>query len=185
MIRPARALLLILSLALSLTAQAAATGVSETRDPYQHFFSETFGDFTEELATAREQGKKGVMIFFEMDECPFCHRMKQTILNRPDVQEYFRERFIALSVDVEGDVEITDFQGRTMAQKDYAFKVNRVRATPVIAFFDLEGKRVVRYTGATSSVEEFLWLTDYAAEGHYQRLSFTKYKRERRKQAKQ
>ena len=181
MIRSARALLFIFSLALSLTAQA----VGETRDPYQHFFSETFGDFTEELETARAEGKKGVMIFFEMDECPFCHRMKQTILNRPDVQAYFRERFIALSVDVEGDVEITDFQGRTMAQKDYAFKVNRVRATPVIAFFDLEGRRVVRYTGATSSVEEFLWLTDYASEGHYQRLSFTKYKRERRKQAKQ
>ena len=177
-----RLLRVLAALLLALPLIAGAAG--ETRDPYQHFFSESFGDFSEELATAREEGKKGVMIFFEMDECPFCHRMKQTIINRPEVQEYFREHFIAITVDVEGDLEITDFQGRTMSQKEYAFKVNRVRATPVIAFFDLEGKRVVRYTGAPSSVDEFLWLTDYAAEGHYKRTSFTKYKRERRKQAR-
>ncbi|GAB6042757.1 thioredoxin family protein [Endothiovibrio diazotrophicus] len=167
-----------------LAGPALAQAAEEARDPYQYFFSESFGDFREELAAAREQGKKGVMLFFEMDECPFCHRMKQTILNRPDVQAYFRERFIGVSVDVEGDVEITDFEGRAMSQKDYAFKVNRVRATPVIAFFDLEGKRVVRYTGATSSAEEFLWLVDYAADGRYRDLSFTKYKRERRNAAK-
>ena len=31
------------------------------------FFDATLGDFTDELKTAKEQGKKGIMLFFEED----------------------------------------------------------------------------------------------------------------------
>ncbi len=147
------------------------------RDPYQYFFDQSFGDYSEELENAREQGKKGVMVFFEMDECPFCHRMKDTIMNQPEVQEYYRERFILLAHDIEGDIEIVDFEGNDTTQKEYAEKAQRVRATPVFAFFDLEGNRIARYIGATKSVQEFMWLADYVADGHYKNTSFTRYKR--------
>jgi thioredoxin-related protein len=30
------------------------------------------GDFKDELDTARAEGKQGVLIMFEMDDCPFC-----------------------------------------------------------------------------------------------------------------
>jgi thioredoxin-related protein len=152
----------------------------EPRDPYEYFFDQTFGDFPEELARAREEGKQGILLFFEMDECPFCHRMKQTVLNQPRVQEQYRERFLSFSVDVGGDLAVTDFNGDTMSQKDFAFKVNRVRATPVFQFYDLDGQPVARFTGATSGVDEFLWLGEYVAGGHYQEMPFTRYKRERR-----
>jgi thioredoxin-related protein len=148
------------------------------RDPYKFFFNESFGDYSEELATAKEQGKKGVMIFFEMDDCPFCHRMKTTILNQPSVQAYYRERFLLFSHDIEGDIEMVDFKGNETTQKDYAVKVQRVRATPVIAFFDLDGNRITRYIGATATAQEFKWLADFVAEGHYKNTSFTRYKRQ-------
>lgn len=159
----------------------ATTQAAETRDPYRYFFQDTFGDFREELQMARDEGKAGVLIFFEMDECPFCHRMKQTVLNRPEVQDWYREHFRIFSVDIEGDVEIVDFQGNTTTQKDWAFKDNGVRATPVFAFFDLNGERVARYTGATSGEDEFMWLGEFVAEGHYKDSNFTKFKREKRK----
>jgi thioredoxin-related protein len=152
-----------------------------TRDPYTYFFNETFGDFSEELKNAREQGKKGVMLFFEMDECPFCHWMKTNVLNRPDVQEYYRKNFLMFPVDIEGDVQITDFKGKTMPQKDFAFKEYRVRATPVIAFFDLNGKMIHRHTGRTATAEEFLLMGRFVAEGHYKDTRFARFKREQRK----
>ncbi len=155
------------------------------KDPYTYFFNETWGDFSEELKTARAEGKKGILLFFEMDECPFCHRMKDTVLNQPIVQEYFRKHFLNFSVDIEGDVEMTDFHGQTMPQKDFAFKVNRVRVTPVFAFYDLEGKQIMRYTGATSSVEEFMWLGEFVEKGLYKEMRFTKYKRQKAKVAQQ
>lgn len=178
--QPSAAMLGVVLLAIALPGAALA----DVRDPYTHFFHQTLGDFGEELEVAREEGKKGILIFFEMDECPFCHRMKDTVLNRPDIQDWYRENFLCFSVDVEGDTEITDFQGDVMAAKDFAFKVNRVRATPVFAFYDLEGNRIVRYTGATRDAREFLWLGEYAAEGHYTQTKFTRYKREKRKALK-
>lgn len=156
------------------------TGRTEVRDPSLHFFNESFGDFSEELVSARQQGKKGVMIFFEMDECPFCHYMKTNVLNQVVVQDYFRENFLLFRVDIEGDIEITDFGGTVMKQKDFAFKVNRVRATPVLAFYDLDGKQVFRYTGRTAGHEEFLLMGRYVAGGHYDQVRFTRYKRDNR-----
>lgn len=159
----------------TLDAVAAGTG----RDPYTHFFNQTLGDFAEELTTARAEGKQGILIFFEMDECPFCQRMKEMVLNQQQVQEYYRKHFLNFTVDVEGDVEVVDFEGRAMSQKDFAFKINRVRATPVIAFYDLSGKQVARFTGSASGVDEFMWLGEFVAEGHYKSMPFTKYKRQK------
>ncbi len=49
-------------------------------------------------------------------------------------------------------------------------------------FRDLEGKQVARYTGATRNAQEFLWLGQYVADGIYRDKSFTRYKREKKKQ---
>ena len=143
------------------------------------FFDEGFGDFQEELENAADDGKKAILIMFEMDECPFCHRMKRTVLSQPEVQEYFREHFRIFMVDVEGDIEVVDFQGNTLAQKDMALKQFRVRATPVFQFVDLEGKPIKRgrYTGATSGVEEFLLFGQYVLEEKYTEMPFVRYKR--------
>jgi thioredoxin-related protein len=171
-IHHAAALLLVLLMLATQAASAAAT-----RDPGQYFFDQTFGDFSEELATARDEGKQGILLMFEMDECPFCHRMKQTVLNQPAVQDYFKQHFLIFPVDVEGDVEVTDFGGETLAQKDFALQSHRVRATPVFAFFDLDGNLVARYTGATRDADEFMLLGRYVVEGAYKDTTFTKYKR--------
>ena len=154
---------------------------SEDRDPYQYFFNETWGELNEELVNAREQNKKAILIFFELDECPFCHFMKENVLNKPEVQAYFRKYFLSFPIDIEGDVEMVDFKGNTMTQKQFATKVQRVRATPVFAIFDLQGKRIARYTGRTSGVEEFMWLGQYVVDEVYKKMSFTKYKRKMRK----
>ncbi|QEP45139.1 thioredoxin [Ectothiorhodospiraceae bacterium BW-2] len=165
---------------LLLAVSAVSPLQAEIRDAQSHFFQETFYDFTEELALAQEEGKKGVLLFFEMDECPFCHYMKETILNRSEVQDYFREHFRIFSVDIEGDVEITDFSGAIMKQKEFATKAHRVRATPVTAFFDLEGQLVHRFTGKTSGVEEFLLMGRFVAEQHYKNERFVQFKRRHR-----
>ena len=150
----------------------------QPRDPYQFFFNETFGDFSDELETARQDGKSGVLLFFEMDDCPFCHWMKQNVLNQVTVQQYYRDHFMMFSIDVEGDVEIVNFDGRHMSQKDFAFREHRVRATPVLMFFDLDGNQVHRHTGRTSDPGEFLLMGKYVVDGVYKDMRFTRYKRE-------
>ena len=145
------------------------------------FFDQSFGDYSEELEIAKDEKKEAILIFFELEDCPFCDRMKTTILNKPEVVSFYKKHFKIFPMDVESKVEMTDFQGRLTTYKTFANKQNRVRATPVFAFFSLEGKRIVRYTGATSTMEEFLLLGKYTLDKEYKKTSFTRYKRELKK----
>ena len=156
-----------------------------TRDPGTYFFDQTLGNFSEELQTARDEGKQGVLIMFEMDECPFCHRMKTRVLNQAEVQDYYKKHFLIFAVDIEGDVEITDFKGKPMKEKDFAFKEYKVRATPVFGFFDLDGNLVTRFTGATNDAREFLWLGEFVVNGEYAKTNFTRYKRQKKQELRQ
>lgn len=157
----------------------------EVRDVAQ-FFDESFNDMQEDLASAKTDGKKGLLIMFEMDECPFCHRMKTTVLNRSDIQDYYKENFRIVTVDIEGDVELTNFQGEATTQKDFALKEFRVRATPVFQFIDLEGKPVKngRLTGATKDADEFMLFGKYVVDKKNEDTPFSKFKREQGSDAK-
>lgn len=148
---------------------------AETRDPGNYFFQPKFGDLKADLDIARQQGKKGVFLFFEMDDCPFCERMKTTILNQSDVQDAFRANFLLFPIDVNGDTEMIDFQGNETTEKAFAFS-HRVRATPTMLFFDLDGKLVTRHTGPTKNKHEFLLLGQYVVDGVHATEPFTKYK---------
>jgi thioredoxin-related protein len=150
--------------------------VAEVRDPEKYFFDPKLGNFQEELAAAKQQGKQGIMFFFEMDECPWCARMKATILNQSEVQDFYHQHFLIFPIDTQGDVPMTDFKGREVLEKIYALE-NRVRATPVIMFFDLDGNQVVRYTGAVKDKDDFLMLGRYMIEGAYREMPFERYKR--------
>jgi len=150
---------------------------AETRDPGNYFFDPKLGDFQAELATAKHEGKAAIMLFFEMDDCPFCARMKATVLNQADVQDYYRKHFLLFPVDTKGDAPMTDFKGKETKEKDFAFE-HRVRATPVIAFFDLDGNLIVRYTGPTKDKDDFLLLGRYVVDGAYKQMPFIKYKQQ-------
>jgi thioredoxin-related protein len=171
-----RVLLWVIALlAVSLPVLATET----TRDPLKYFFHQSFGSLPDEVVAAKAEGQSGILIMFEADDCPWCAKMKANVLNQVAVQDFYRKHFRILMMDVNGDVPMTDFSGQEMPQKDFAFKHNRVRATPVFAFFDLNGKLMTRYTGATRDAEEFLWLGEFVANGNWKTGNFTAYKRER------
>jgi len=177
----------LLAFAVLLWALPGLVLAASPRDPLQFFFEQSLGDLSEELEIAREQGKQGVFVFFEMDECPFCHRMKQTVLNQPEVQAFFKQHFHSLTIDIEGDIDIVDFDGADTTQKEFASK-NRVRATPLLAFYDLEGNRIFKYVGATSGMQEFIWMGEYIVNQVYlqkdesgRSIKFARYKRMKKK----
>ncbi len=153
---------------------------ADTRDPEEYFFHQTFGDLQEEVEIAVEEGKNTILIMFELNDCPWCDRMKQMVLNQADVQDYYRKNFRILMMNVENDNLIVDFDGSDIPEKDFALKHNRIRATPVFLFLNLQGERVMRYTGATKDADEFMLLGRFVAEQHYENTNFVKFKRNNR-----
>jgi thioredoxin-related protein len=103
--------------------------------------------------------------------------MKQTVLNQSEVQDYYRKHFLIFTVDANGDTAVTDFAGHETTEKKFAIE-NRVRATPVFAFYDLAGKPITRFTGPSKDPQEFLALGRYVVEGAYKTMPFAKYKQQ-------
>lgn len=150
---------------------------AESRDVQKYFFSQHLGDFKAELAAAKKEGKQGILLMFEMEDCPFCHRMKETILNQSEVQDYYRQHFQIFSVDTEGATGLVDFAGKETTEKQFALD-HRVRATPVFLFFDLSGKLLTRFTGAAKDSREFMALGRYVVDGAYKNMPFARYKQQ-------
>jgi len=150
-------------------------GLSKTSEDFFDISSE---DLQEDLADAKDDGKKGVMIFFGMASCPFCHKMKEKVLNQDEVIEFYKKNFFVIELDIDASMEMTDFQGEDTTQKEFA-KSHRVRATPVIAFFDLEGKKVFKRTGY-SNLKDFKLMGKYVVDETYKTQNFIKYKRNKK-----
>lgn len=140
------------------------------------FFDPSLGDFKAELATASKEGKQGVLLMFEAAGCPYCRKMKEQVLNRPEVQAYYRKHFVNFSVNVLGSVTVTDFAGRSATEKSFA-REQRVRGTPTFIFVGADGKEMTRYSGATRDVREFMELGRFVAEGHWRKQDFQQFYR--------
>ncbi|CAC9594532.1 hypothetical protein CRYPA_1545 [uncultured Candidatus Thioglobus sp.] len=142
-------------------------------------FNQHFNDYSENLDDANEAGKEGIFVFFFMDDCPFCQKMERQVLNQDSVTSYFKTHFLNYKVNTESDLELVDFEGNDTVERVFAKRHNRIGATPVLAFFDLNGKRVVRRTGFANK-EEFLLLGKYMVEKAYLDENFVRYKRKHR-----
>ena len=161
----------ILSVLLLLFSECALAESDKERDPREYFFTQTFGDLPEEMKAAKNQGKKGMLLFFEAEGCPYCRYMLQKVFNQKEVQDWYRERFLSIAVDIHGDVELKDFDGITLPSKVFSAQ-RRVVMTPVVSFIDLNGIEIYRHLGMVKTPEEFLVMGEYIAGGHYFDLEF-------------
>jgi thioredoxin-related protein len=163
-----RSLLTWLVLAPLMAAPAwAATGDA--------FFDTTFGDYRAELQAARQHGKRGVLLVFEMEGCPYCRRMREQVYVLPKVQQYFRQHFAIFTVDMFGSVPISGLDGKETTEKAFANSL-KVRGTPTYLFINVDGKEMARFTGATRDAEEFMALGRYVVDGHWQKTSFEQFR---------
>ena len=144
----------------------AVSRAAESRDA-SHFFSLNTGDLKAEAAEARADGKKALLVMFEQEGCPGCLYMKRNILNRKDVQDYYRQHFVNLSLDIWGAVPLRDFANREATEKEFA-QTASVKGTPTFVFYDLSGNELVRIFGPVEDADEFLLLGQLRGERRLQ-----------------
>jgi thioredoxin-related protein len=162
----------LLPLILLLLTSGALAG---TRSPDTYFFNQSFGDLKSELANAKKAGKKGILIMFEMDNCPYCQAMRDNVLSRRDVQDYYRKYFVSFAFDIKGDTPLVDFNGKSVLEKQFS-AAYQIKTSPTFQFFDIDGKPTAHFTGVTKGgAGEFLALGHYVLEGSYKKGAFADY----------
>ncbi len=164
---------LLAGLAATLAARADA------RDPRDHLFTRTFGDLPEELATARDQGMAGLLLFYEQPGCAYCVRMLEGVLADPALQDWLTKRFLVIAVNIRSDVTLTDLDGITLPSHAFA-EHRRVFATPVLSFIGLDGAEVYRRNGEVKAREELMLMGTYVTEQAYVDTTFETFAARRR-----
>lgn len=97
---------------------------------------ETFKDLREDLAEANAEGKR-LGIIFEQRGCIYCTRMHEETFPIEEIAQTLEEEFFFVQLNLFGDVEVTDFDGETLSEKDMARKWG-VLFTPTMMFFPEE-----------------------------------------------
>jgi len=93
----------------------------------------TFKDFPEDYAAAKAEGKNFVIIV-EQRGCIYCNKMHEKIFPQPKIDAMIRENFFVVQLNMFGDEEVTDFDGKVMSEKDLARRWGLI-FTPTMIFF--------------------------------------------------
>lgn len=123
-------------LALTLIFSCAQLNAAEIGDDGLHkaaWMRDTFKDLQEDLEEANSEGKR-LMVIIEQRGCIYCKRMHEEVFVIPEIEEFIEENFFVVQLNMFGDVEVTDFDGETLPEKEMV-KHWGVLFTPSILFF--------------------------------------------------
>ena len=103
------------------------------KDPWQRG---TFKDLREDLAEANAEGKR-LLVMIEQRGCIYCKKMHEEVYVDPEISALLEDRFFVIQINMFGDVEVTDFDGEILSEKDMVSKWN-VLFTPTNLYFPEE-----------------------------------------------
>lgn len=94
---------------------------------------DTFKDLREDLEEANAEGKR-LMVIIEQRGCIYCTKMHEEVFPEPRVAEALNNNFFVVQINMFGDVEVTDFDGTTLPEKEMVRRWNAL-FTPTMMFF--------------------------------------------------
>ncbi|MCI5084620.1 MAG: thioredoxin family protein [Rhodovulum sp.] len=141
---------------------------------------DTFKDMSEDLAEANAEGKR-MLVIWEQRGCIYCRKMHEEVFPDPEIDALIRENYFVVQMNLFGDVEVTDFDGTTLSEKDMARRWGVV-FTPTMMFMPESGEglenggqaAVVSMPGAFgrgTTRALLMWVLEkgYEGEEHFQK----------------
>jgi len=106
----------------------------------QKWIGESFFDLRADLQEATKAGKR-LMIIFEQKGCIYCKKFHTEILSKKYINDYVRQNFVLIQINLWGAREVTDFDGKVLSEKKLAARWGVVN-TPTAFFMPetLKGK---------------------------------------------
>ncbi len=137
------------------------------------WFKDSFLELQEDAAEAKEKNKH-VMLFFSLENCPYCTKMlNKSFTKGTPIQSYIEENFDVIGIDIKGSREIVINEDTTLIEKEYAKKL-KVQYTPAIIFLDENSKVVVRINGYRSP-ENFKHILDFVQTKSYKKMTLIEF----------
>ena len=147
----------------------AAAAVGDDGLHIQPWIRDTFKDLQEDLDEANAEGKR-LAIFFEQRGCIYCTKMHESVYPDPELSDYIDENFFVIQLNLHGDLEVVDFDGDTLTEKQIARKWG-ILFTPSVIFLPEEveeGKTAIQSAVAMmpgafrrgTTLDMFTWVNE-------------------------
>lgn len=121
-----------LAVMFGLAIPAAAVELGDDGLHKTRWMRDTFKDLSEDLADANAEGKR-LVLFFEQRGCVYCTKMHKDVFTVPKIDDYINDNYFVVQLNLHGDIEVTDFDGEALSEKDMARKWG-ILFTPTILF---------------------------------------------------
>ena len=159
---------------------SAAANASETRGKITGgvlheppaWFKESFLEIADDVDEANESGKH-VLLFFELNGCPYCDRMLEESFEAEPLTSYIQANFDTIAINIQGDREIAFNEEISVTEKELG-EILKVYSTPALLFLDANNKTIVRVNGYRAT-ERFKQILEFVATRSYQTTSLADY----------
>ena len=137
------------------------------------WFKLSFLELEEDIKDAKEQNKKGIIVYFGQEFCPYCKAHLEKNWGQDDIVKYTRKNFDVIAINVKGQRPVLDIDGKSYTEKTFSvFK--KTNFTPSVIFYNTKGQEVLRLRGYRPPYQ-FRAALEYVADGHYTKETFRKY----------
>lgn len=85
------------------------------------WMQDTFKDLSEDLEEANAAGKR-LLILIEQRGCIYCTKMHEEVFPDPEIALSLEQDYFVVQINMFGDVEVTDFDGESLAEKEMVRK---------------------------------------------------------------
>jgi len=117
---------------------AHAAEINEDGLHVQPWFLDSFLDLRDDLSEATEANKR-LIVLWEQRGCPYCRELHNVNFTDKKIVDYVTSNFTVLQLNLWGSREVTDFDGKTMGEREMARRWG-VNFTPTIMFLNDKGQ---------------------------------------------
>jgi len=174
MMKIARRTLMVATLSALAFSPALAVEMGDDglhKTPWQR---DTFKDLRDDLAEANAEGKR-LLVMIEQRGCIYCTKMHEEVYPDPEITKMIEDNFFVIQINMFGDVDVTDFDGESLPEKDMVQKWGAL-FTPTNLYFPEEvpegvsakDAAVVTVPGAFGKYTTFNmmgWVLEHGYEG--------------------
>jgi thioredoxin-related protein len=144
------------------------------------WFKQSFLEISVDATEAGESGKH-LLLFFHLDNCPYCARMLKDNFNAEPNSSFIQSNFDSIEINIKGDREVALNEDIRLTEKVLAQHL-KVLHTPTILFADSNNRSVLRIDGYRNPTR-FQIALDYVHEKAYLKKSFSDFSTSRLKPA--
>lgn len=137
------------------------------------WFKLSFLEVDADIQEAKEQNKKGLIIYFGQKFCPYCKAHLENNWEQDDIVKYTKKNFDVIAINIKGQRPVVDIDGKTYTEKTFS-ALKKTDFTPSVIFYNTKGQEILKLRGYRPPYQ-FRAALEYVADKHYAKESFRDY----------